>query len=115
MLELITKINPNSQNVEHDLIRLCTRLESANQELHDFFSAQTEDVSGPALENNQAQWEAMAFRAAQLPATTLAGVRARVRALGGEFVADILRSADLTDEAERAMIEALIRDLTGME
>lgn len=118
MSEIVIKIASDTQNAERDLIRLCACLDDANKELHAYFSRFSFEPSGAGasddrLEDNQERWEQMAFRAANLRARTLEGVRARVRALGCDFVADILRSADLPDEAERVMIEALIRDLTA--
>jgi hypothetical protein len=111
MLERVRTNKQNSQNTERDLILICERLENANKELHAYFASQS--ISGTTPEQNQVQWEELAFRASAMHAETLGGVRARVRALGREFVADILRSAEPTDHAERIMIEALIRDLTA--
>jgi hypothetical protein len=111
MLELVRTNKTNPQTTERDLILICERLETANQELHAYFATQA--GTGTIPEQNQIQWEELAFRASAMPAETLAGVRARVRALGREFVADILRSAEQTDHAERIMIEALIGDLTA--
>jgi RecB family exonuclease len=113
MLDVIYKNKIQSQKPEQDLIQVCIGLENANKELHDLFNTPAEARAEAVLAGNQARWEQLAVQAAALPAETLAGVRARVRALGRDFVADILRSADLTDEAEQVMIEALIRDLTG--
>ncbi len=115
MAEIFSEKEAMSQNSDRALLGACAGLEAVNRELHALFANAAEARSETALARNNAAWEQLAIRAAALRATSLAGIRARVRAIGTDFVAEVLRSADSADGAERAMIEALIRDLIPEE
>jgi hypothetical protein len=115
MLDNARENKTRSQKSEQTLFGLCAGVENANRELHGLFAASAYEPDDAALARNHAEWRDLVSRAAALRAETLADVRARVRALGRDFVAEVMRAADPADRPEREMLEALIRDLVEGE
>jgi hypothetical protein len=92
------------------LIALCRRMSALNRAIGAL------EVSGvcprdpESFHQAQREWRRLAQQAGQMRAVTIAGVRARVGAMG-PLVADILRGARDVDPAERRLVEALLGDL----
>ena len=77
------------QNPDAELIRLCDELADLNQTVELLMDG---DDAAP-VEANYARWEELSTRAALIPAETMAGLRARLRAIGPGVLTEMPRLA----------------------
>ena len=95
---------------DRELIAICGKIQALSRE------AKGLDTHSEAFKHNDKQWQSLMREAAAIPAKTLAGLQARVRALDtciDEHLRMLVAGADWWTDGDQPMREALLRDLTG--